>query len=217
VEIRFRSIFLAVVFLVASAPLTEVQAQSDEDEQTNLIEPWIERTEFDESLIDSDDFEIAVYGGYLAIEDFDTNVVVGVKVGYHVTEDFFVQASYGLSEAGETSFEKLSGGAPLLSDDERDLEYYLVSLGFNLFPGEAFVTDSTTFNTVFYLSAGVGTTTFAGDDRFTIVYGVGHRTLFADGFSLDIEMRDLIFEQDVFGEEESTNNLEFSVSLNLFF
>jgi outer membrane beta-barrel protein len=217
VEIRFRSIFLAVVFLVASAPLTEVQAQSDEDEQTNLIEPRIERTEFDESLIDSDDFEIAVYGGYLAIEDFDTNVVVGVKVGYHVTEDFFVQASYGLSEAGETSFEKLSGGAPLLSDDERDLEYYLVSLGFNLFPGEAFVTDSTTFNTVFYLSAGVGTTTFAGDDRFTIVYGVGHRTLFADGFSLDIEMRDLIFEQDVFGEEESTNNLEFSVSLNLFF
>ena len=216
-EIRFRSIFLAVAFLIASAPLTEVQAQSDEEEQTNLIEPQIERTEFDESLIDSDDFEIAIYGGYLAIEDFDTNIVVGVKVGYHVSEDFFVQASYGISEAGETSFEKLSGGAPLLSDDERDLEYYLVSLGFNLFPGEAFVTDSTTFNTVFYLSAGVGTTTFAGDDRFTIVYGFGHRTLFADGFSLDIEMRDLIFEQDVFGEEESTNNLEFSVSLNLFF
>jgi len=217
VEIRFRSIFLAFAFLVTSAPLTEVMAQSDEEEQTNLIEPQIERTEFDESLIDSDDFEIAVYGGYLAIADFETSIVVGVKIGYHVSEDFFVQASYGISEAGETSFEKLSGGAPLLSEDERDLEYYLVTLGFNLFPGEAFITDSTTFNTVFYLSAGVGSTTFAGDDRFTIVYGVGHRTLFADGFSLDIEMRDLIFEQDVFGEDESTNNLEFSVSLNLFF
>ncbi len=216
-EIRFRSIFLAFALFAASAPLTEVLAQSDEEEQTNLIEPQIERTEFDESLIDSDDFEIAIYGGYLALEDFDTNIVVGVKLGYHISEDFFVQASYGTSEAGETSFERLSGGAPLLSDDERSAEYYLVTLGFNLFPGEAFVTDSTTFNTVFYLSAGVGTTTFAGDDRFTIAYGVGHRTLFADGFSLDIEMRDLIFEQDVFGEEESTNNLEFTVSLNLFF
>ena len=216
-EIRFRSIFLAFAFLLACAPLTEVLAQSDEEEQTNLIEPQIERTEFDESLIDSDDFEIAAYAGYLAIANFETNIVVGLKLGYHVSEDFFVQASYGTSDAGETSFEKLSGGAPLLSDDERSLEYYLVTLGFNLFPGEAFVTDSTTFNTVFYLTAGVGTTTFAGDDRFTIVYGVGHRTLFADSFSLDIEMRDLIFEQDLFGDAELTNNLEFTVSLNLFF
>ena len=90
-------------------------------------------------------------------------------------------------------------------------------MGFNLFPGEAFVTDSTTFNTVFYLIGGIGNTEFAGEDAFTIVYGVGHRTLFLDGFSVDIEMRDLIFEQDIFGDEESTNNLEFTVSLNLFF
>ncbi|MCP4877586.1 MAG: outer membrane beta-barrel domain-containing protein [Gammaproteobacteria bacterium] len=198
-------------------PVTQVAAQSDEEEQTNLIEPQIERIEFDESQIDSDDFEISVYAGYLAIEDFGTNFVTGFKFGYHVSEDFFVQASYGNSEAGETSFEILSGGAPLLSESERELEYYLISIGYNLFPGEAFLTDSTTFNTVFYISGGVGTTTFAGDDRFTIAYAAGHRTIFTDGFSLDIEMRDLVFDLDVFGSEKSTNNLEFSVSLNLFF
>ena len=206
-EIRFRSLFLALALLT---PLATVSAQSDEDDGGSLIEPQIERTEFDESLIDSDDFEISVYGGYLAVENFDTNIVT-------VTEDFFIQASYGLSEVGETSFEKLSGGAPLLSEDERQVEYYLFTLGFNLFPGEAFVTDSTTFNTVFYLSGGVGNTTFAGDDRFTIAYAFGFRTLFADGFSVDVEMRDLIFEQDIFGTEETTNNLEFSLALNLFF
>ena len=213
-EIRFRSLFLALALLT---PLATVSAQSDEDDGGSLIEPQIERTEFDESLIDSDDFEISVYGGYLAVENFDTNIVTGIKLGYHVTEDFFIQASYGLSEVGETSFEKLSGGAPLLSEDEREVEYYLFTLGFNLFPGEAFVTDSTTFNTVFYLSGGVGNTTFAGDDRFTIAYAFGFRTLFADGFSVDVEMRDLIFEQDIFGTEETTNNLEFSLALNLFF
>ena len=216
-EIRFRSIFLAIAFLVAFSPATEVVAQSDEDEQTNLIEPQIERTEFDESLIETDDFEIAAYAGYLAVENFDTNLVYGFKLGYHVTEDFFVQLSYGTSEVGETSFEKLDPGANLLSEDERDLEYYLFSLGFNVLPGEAFVTDSTTFNTVFYLTGGIGNTEFAGDDAFTIVFGVGHRTLFADAVSLDIEMRDLIFEQDIFGEEESTHNLEFTVAINFFF
>ena len=216
-EIRFRGIFLASTWLIAMMSVTQVAAQSDDEDQSTLIEPQIERIEFDESQIDSDDFEIAVYAGYLALEDFDTNLVAGVKLGYNVSEDFFVQASFGLGDSGETSFEILSGGAPLLSSDERKVKYYLVSIGFNLFPGEAFLTDSTTFNTVLYLSAGAGNTEFAGDDRFTIAYAVGHRTLFADGFSLDIEMRDLIFEQDLFGTKDTTHNIELTVALNLFF
>jgi outer membrane beta-barrel protein len=217
VEIRFRSFFLGTSFLIALMSVTAVSAQSDEDEQTNLIEPQIERIDFDESMIDSDDFEIAAYVGYLAVEDFDTDVVIGFKLGYNVSEEFFVQLSYGESDTGETSFEKLSGGAPLLSDDERELKYYLMSVGYNLFPGEAFLTDSTTFNTVLYLSAGVGNTEFAGDDRFTTALAVGHRTLFADGFSFDIEMRDLIFKQDLFGDEETTHNIELTFALNVFF
>ena len=215
-EIRIRGIFLVMVAVLA-LPAGEAAAQASEGEESILVEPQIERSEFDESMIESDDFEIALYTGYLAVEDFNTDFVTGIKLGYHVTEDFFVQASYGFGSVGETSFERLSGGAPLLSDSEREIEYYLVTLGFNLFPGEAFITDSTTFNTVFYLSGGMGNTTFAGDDRFTIAYAVGFRTLFADGFSVDVEMRDLIFEQDIFGTEEMTNNLEFNVGLNLFF
>ena len=201
-------------------PVSQLAAQSDEideTDETSLIEPQIERLEFDESLIDSDDFEFAAYAGYLALEDFDTNAVAGLRIGYHVTEDFFVQASYGLSDSGETSYERLSAGAPLLTDDEREVEYYLVSLGFNLLPGEAFITDSTTLNTVFYLTAGVGNTDFAGDDRFTIAYAFGYRTLIADGFSVDIEMRNLIFEMDIFGDTDTTNNLEFTAGLNLYF
>jgi len=216
-ESGFRGFLLALTFLGVILPVAEAAAQSDEDEQTSLIEPQIERVDFDESLIDAADFEIALYGGYLAVEDFDTNFVSGIKLGYHISEDFFVQASYGSSEVGDTSFEKLTGGAPLLSDSERDIEYYLISLGFNLFPGETFFTDSTTFNTVLYISGGIGSTDFAGDERHTIAVAVGHRTIFTDNFSLDIEMRDLIFDIDIFGKEETTHNLEFTVGLNLFF
>ena len=216
-EIRFRSILLAATFLTLTMPATELAAQSDEDESTSLIEPQIERVEFDESQIDSYDFEISVYGGVLAMEHFDTNPVVGLKLGYHVSEDFFVQGSYGKSDVGETSFERLSGGAPLLSDDERDVEYYLFSIGFNLLPGEAFLTDSTTLNTVLYISGGMGVTEFAGDDRSTIAFAVGYRTIFIDALSLDVEVRDLIFDLDTFGEDETTHNIELTVALNLFF
>jgi outer membrane beta-barrel protein len=216
-EIRFRSILLAISFLTLTMPATRLAAQSDEDESTNLIEPQIERVEFDESQIDSYDFELAIYAGVLAMEHFDTNTVVGLKLGYHVSEDFFVQGSYGKSDVGETSFEKLSGGAPLLSDSERDVEYYLFSIGFNLLPGEAFLTDSTTLNTVLYISGGMGVTKFAGDDRSTIAAAVGYRTIIIDALSVDIEMRDLIFDLDIFGEDETTHNIELTVALNLFF
>jgi outer membrane beta-barrel protein len=215
-EIRIRSFFrVTLLGLVVLTP-AGLWAQSESEDSTTLIEPEVERVEFDESLIDALDFEMAIYAGMLAVENFDTNPVIGLKIGYHISEDFFVQASYGTSEVGETSFEKLTGGAPLLSDDEREIEYYLFSLGYNLFPGETFFTDSTTFNTVLYLSGGIGSTDFAGDDRHTIAFAVGHRTLFADGFSLDIEMRDLIFDVDIFGSQETTHNLEFTFSLNLF-
>lgn len=216
-ESGIRGFLLALTFVCVMLPVAETAAQSDEEEQSSLIEPQIERVDFDESLIDSADFEISLYGGLLAVENFDTNYVTGIKLGYHITEDFFVQGSYGSSKVGDTSFEKLTGGAPLLSDSEREIEYYLISIGFNLFPGEAFFTDSTTFNTVFYISGGIGSTDFAGDKRHTMAFAVGHRTIFTDNFSLDIEMRDLIFDINIFGEEETTNNLEFTVGINLFF
>jgi outer membrane beta-barrel protein len=215
-EIRFRSFLLVAIIGLGFLSSSELAAQSEEDNSPTLIEPQIERVDFDESLIDSYDFELAIYAGYLAIENFDTNSVIGLKIGYHISEDLFVQGSYARSEVGETSFEKLGGGAPLLSDDERDVEYYLFSLGFNVFHGEAFFSDSTTFNTVTYVSGGIGNTEFAGDDRYTVAFAVGHRTLFADAFSVDIEMRDLIFDIDIFGSDETTHNLELTLSLNLF-
>jgi hypothetical protein len=34
---------------------------------------------------------------------------------------------------------------------------------------------------------------------------------------VDVEMRDLIFDLDIFGEDETTHNIELTVALNLFF
>ncbi len=217
-ENRVLNIFLALALLAASS----VQAQTvDEvavdDAEQNLIEPQIERTEFDESLIDSEDFEVSVYAGMFSIEDFGVQSVFGFKIAYHVSESFFVQTAIGESEAGETSFEILSGGAPLLSDEERSLEFYQFNVGYNLFPGEAYVTDETTLNDTFYLIAGMGSTTFAGDDRSTINIGFGYRILFFDALSFNADLRDHIFSMDLFGEKKETHNLEYSLALGWYF
>ncbi|NNE64660.1 MAG: outer membrane beta-barrel domain-containing protein [Gammaproteobacteria bacterium] len=189
----------------------------DEEAEQGLIQPQIERVEFDESLIDSEDFEISAYIGMLSIEDFGVNTVSGGKIAYHINESYFAQLVVGESEAGKTSFEVLSGGAPLLSGDERKLTFYQINLGYNLFPGEAFISESMTLNNALYLVLGLGNTEFAGDDRFTVNYGFGYRLLFMDAFSVNADLRNHVFDMDVFGDSIETNNVEFSLALGWYF
>ena len=55
---------------------------------------------------------VGAFVGIMSIEDFGSDVVYGARLAYHVTEGFFVEATVGQTEAGLTSFEVLSGGAP---------------------------------------------------------------------------------------------------------
>ena len=104
-----------------------------------VVEPEVARREIKEPKIDSEDFELGAFVGVMSVEDFGSGVVYGARLAYHVTEGFFVEGSVGQTEAGLTSFEILSGGAPLLSDSERKLTYNNLNVGYNIQPGEAFV------------------------------------------------------------------------------
>lgn len=217
-EIRFRSLFLTFLLsaITLSSPAVFAQ-QAEQSEASDLIQPEIKRSQFDEALIDTEDFEIILSVGYLSIEDFGVNSLIAVGLNYYVNEDIFIQLNLGQSEGGETSFEVLTAGAPLLTDAERELSYYRINIGYNLLPGEAFLTEQTSYNTALYLSAGIGNTEFSGDDRFTINYGVGFRFLLNDAFAVNTDFRNNVFDMDIFGKKEVTNNLEFTVGFSWFF
>ena len=182
-----------------------------------VIEPEVERREIKEPDIDSEDFETGAFVGIMSIEDFGSNVVYGARLAYHVTEGFFVEGSAGTTEGGQTSFEILSGGAPLLSDTERQLTYYNLNLGYNILPGESFVGEGRAYNSSLYISAGLGSTRFAGDDRFTVNFGAGYRFLLTDSIAMHIDFRDHLFDIDLLGEEKTAHNLEGSLAVTIFF
>ena len=73
-----------------------------------VIDPNVERRSISESDIDSENFEITPFIGFQTIEDFGNDAVYGVRLGYHVSENWFVEAAYGQATAGTTSFEELS-------------------------------------------------------------------------------------------------------------
>lgn len=182
-----------------------------------VIEPGVERREIREGDIDTEDFEVGVFAGIMSVEDFESNVVYGARLAYHVTEGFFVEGTVGTTDAGLTSFERLSGGAPLLSDSDRRLTYYNLNLGYNILPGEAFVGDNRAFNNALYVTAGLGATRFAGDDRFTVNFGAGYRFLLNDWIALHLDVRDHLFDIDLLGEEKTVHNLEGHLGLTVFF
>jgi outer membrane beta-barrel protein len=182
-----------------------------------VIEPEVARREIKEPKIDREDFEIGAFAGILSIEDFGSDLSYGLRFAYHLTEGFFVEATAGASRAGETSYEILSGSAPLLSDSERDYYYYNLSLGYNIMPGEVFFGEGRAYNTNLYLIAGLGATRFAGDDRFTVNVGAGYRFLLTDSVALHIDFRDHLYDIDIFGEEKTVHNLEGHVGFTVFF
>jgi len=182
-----------------------------------VIEPEVERRRVKEPNIDSEDFEVGAFAGVMSVEDFGSNVVYGVRLAYHVTEGFFVEGTVGQTEAGQTSFEILSGGAPLLSDSERKLTYYNLNVGYNILPGEGFVGAGRAYNTALYASVGLGSTRFAGDDRFTVNFGAGYRFLLTDSVALHLDFRDHLFDIDLLGEEKTAHNLEGSLGVTIFF
>jgi len=199
------------------APAASAEPLTGEPDQKPIIDPQVERRDIRRSRIDTEDFELGGYVGIIGIEDFESNVVYGARLAYHLTEDFFLEGTYGQSRAGRTSYENLSGQADLLSDEDRDYRYYALSLGWNALPGEIFIGKNRSYNTAFYLVAGIGSTEFGGDDRFTVNGGFGFRVLPADWIAVHFDVRDHIFDSDLVGEKKIVNNLEAHLGLSIFF
>ncbi len=207
-ESRFRILFLTFFALLCHTTAFATP---------QVVNPEVERREIDIAAIDTEEFEIGLYGGLLSVEDFGVNSVLGLRFAYHISPAIFVEAAYARSTTTKTSYERLSGAAALLTDRERELDYYNVSFGYNLLPGEAFIGRHRAYNTALYLISGIGNTRFAGNDHRTINLGVGYRFLLTDSIALHLDARDYMFETDLLGENKRTHNLETSGSVTVYF
>lgn len=225
-EIRFRLLFLIIAAFAMSGCAATKNLFGFGDEEAppqsaeppgQVIDPEVERREIKEPAIDREDFEVGAFVGMMSIEDFGTDVVYGARLAYHVTEGFFIEGTVGQTEAGLTSFEELSGGARLIDDDDRTFTYYNLNVGYNVLPGEGFVGEGRAYNTNMYIVAGLGSTRFAGDDRFTVNFGLGWRFLFTDSIAMHIDFRDHLFDIDLLGEDKTAHNLEGHIGLTVFF
>jgi outer membrane beta-barrel protein len=208
----------------AKADAKEEQAQADaqaaqldtDASPPRVVDPEVERRKIKVPKIRSSNVEIGIQDGFISIEDFGTQNAYGLTAAYHVTEDFFFLGEYGRAYAGRTSFETL-GQFQLITDAERRFTYYSLSLGYNLLPGEAFIGRGIALTSAFYFVGGIGSTQFAGDDRFTVNFGGGYRVLPCDWLAIHIQVQDRVFRTDLLGVSKLTNNMEATIGTTVFF
>jgi outer membrane beta-barrel protein len=181
-----------------------------------VIVPQVERREVKRPQYASNDFAVGLFSGTYATQNFGASTVSGVRLGYHITEDFFVDATLGRSKVSDETFRQVLPGGVFVNRTET-LSYVAVSAGYNVLPGEVFFGRSTAKATQGYILAGVGSTDFAGQKRQTLHVGFGLRLILSDWFVMQADVRDHVFSLDLLGKRQTTQNPEVTAGFTLFF
>jgi outer membrane beta-barrel protein len=181
-----------------------------------VIVPEVDRRDVKPPRIPSNDFELGLYGGTYATQNFGSSAVGGLRLGYHITEDFFVEGVYAQTKVSDESFRQILPGG-VFANETQTLKYYNLSIGYNLLPGEIFFGSKRAKASAVYVIGGVGSTSLLEQKRQTFNVGLGVRLFLADWASVQVDMRDHVFSLDLLGKRQSTQNLELTAGLTFFF
>jgi outer membrane beta-barrel protein len=211
---------VAVASGALAAPGAHAQSQAEavggSAQGPQVVEPEVERRVVKPLAVPTENFEIGPFIGATSIQNFGSSMVYGSRIAYHVSEDIFAEAVVGRTQAGKTSYEFPNGATQLLTDSERQLTYYDLSVGWNVLPGEVFLGRKRAMPGALYVTMGAGSTRFAGDDHFTATVGAGVRLLVNEWLAVHVDARDRMFKTDLLGNTQVTQNLEFTISLTAF-
>lgn len=201
---------LACAFAVQAQPATTASGSNQ------VVVPDVERRDVKVPRIPSNDFELGLLAGTYSTQNFGASALVGLRAGYHITEDFFVESVYARTKISDEDFRRVLPGG-VFREEKQSLAYYNLSLGWNVLPGEVFVGSRRAKASALYLIGGIGSTKLAEQRRQTYNFGFGLRVFMADWAALQLDVRDHIFKLDLLGERKTTQNLELTAGLTFFF
>ena len=206
----------ALVATACAAACFAAMAQQQKPANEQVVVPQVDRRDIQVPKFPSNDFEIGLFGGTYATQNFGTSAVGGLKLGYHITEDFFVEGVYAQTKVSDENYRQILPGG-VFPEESSKLSYYNLSIGYNVLPGEVFIGGKRAKPSAFYLIGGVGSTKFDQQRRPTYNVGAGLRVFLGDRIALQVDARDHIFSLDLLGKRQNTQNLELTGGLTFYF
>jgi outer membrane beta-barrel protein len=206
----------ALLTIAMAATCFDAVAADQQPSNEQVVVPQVDRRDIKPPRFPSNDFEIGTFVGAYATQNFGTSLVGGLRLGYHITEDFFVEAVVAQTKVNDEAFRQVLPGG-VFPDRKEKLTYYNFSAGYNVLPGEVFIGGKRAKPAAIYLIGGVGSTSFNEQRRPTFNVGMGVRLFLIDAIALQVDMRDHIFSLDLLGKRQSTQNLEFTGGVTVYF
>ena len=205
----------AVLALLAHGNARAADAPAP-DGSDQVINPPVERREVHKPKYPSNDFEIGLFGGSYTAQNFGTHFDWGARLGYDITEDFFVEASYRRTKVSDKEFRNILPGGIFTAEQEK-LQSYDLSLGWNFLPGEVFIGKNWAKASTMYAIGGLGSTKFDSQRMQTWNFGLGAKLFLADWVALRADVRDHLYTLDLLGKRSTTQNPELTLGFAFFF
>jgi outer membrane beta-barrel protein len=181
-----------------------------------VIQPEVTRQPVRLPRLPSNDFFVGLYGGSVSTQNFGSSGLRGLRLGYHLTEDVFLEASVGSSKVSDSAFRQILPGG-VFAQQSVSLRTTSAAVGYNLISGEAFFGRQRAKAMQGYVLAGIGTTTLADQRHQTITLGLGWRLIINDALSVQTDFREHLYALDLLGQRQSTRNPELSLGLTVNF
>ena len=212
---RIHHTLLPLLACLTLAPLASQAADAAKADEPVVV-PQVDRREIRLPRFPSNDFEVGFFGGAYSVQNFGSSAAGGLRLGYHITEDFFVESSLGATRVKDDAFRRVLPGGIFPTGTET-LQYANLSVGVNVLPGEVFIGSRTAKASALYLIAGLGTTSLNSQRMQTANFGMGMRVFLRDWFALRADVRDHIFTYDLLGKRQLTQNPELTAGLSFLF
>jgi outer membrane beta-barrel protein len=213
---RHPAFTILAVALAAGTALATPAFAADGSAADQAIVPQVDRRDIKLPQFPNNDFEIGLYGGVYSTQNFGSSAGGGLRLAYHITEDFFVEGAVGATKVSDEAFRRILPGG-IFSGNTEKLVYSNLNIGMNVLPGEVFLGSSYAMPSQVFILAGGGTTRFNGQRMQTIDVGVGVKVYVKDWFALRVDMRDNVYTLDLLGKRDRTQNVELNAGLSFLF
>lgn len=190
-------------------------AQNSKDSVV-IIEPEKTVTNIQAAAIDTEHFELGFYLGSVSVEEFNTNLITGLSLTYHISSRWLTQAQYGLSEVQSPAFEDTSGFV-FLDEDDLNYEYLRIMGGYKIVDGRSFFGKRHKYNSAVYFLAGVSDVNFAGSRNQGLALGLSYRTVITDWLTMNLDINNTTVNLELFNDETKVNNTEMAIGINALF
>jgi outer membrane beta-barrel protein len=160
--------------------------------------------------------EISASGGYFVSDLYSSTYILGGSYTYHMTEDTAVEASGWYTHNKADVVRAIEDGrATTLRDTYARTTFFAASLLWYPFHGKLQLGGSV-IHFDLHLNAGVGVVDSPTSRGVTGIGGIGIKLFGGSAFAFRIDLRDLVYKQELLMETFIVNDLSLTAGVSIF-